>query len=69
MNQFMMTTFTDLILRVALAFLLAKTALGSTGIWCAWPIGWTVACIGSVAFYKKGGWMQGKEPARALRRH
>ena len=69
MNQFMMTTFTDLILRVALAFLLAKTALGSTGIWCAWPVGWTVACIGSVAFYKKGGWMQGKEPARALRRH
>lgn len=53
MKQFMIATFTDLILRVGLAFFLSKTVLGSSGIWCAWPIGWTVATIVSVAFYKR----------------
>lgn len=53
MRQFMVATFTDLILRVGLAFLLSQTALASTGIWCAWPIGWTVATIVSVVFYKR----------------
>ena len=54
MNVFMAATFTDLILRVVLAKLLAQTALGSTGIWCAWPVGWTVATVMSIAFYRKG---------------
>ena len=54
MKQFMVATFTDLILRVVLAFVLSGTALGSTGIWCAWPIGWTVATLLSVFFYRKG---------------
>lgn len=53
MRQFMVATFTDLVLRVGLAFLLSQTALASTGIWCAWPIGWTVATIVSIAFYKR----------------
>ncbi len=53
MNQFMIATFTDLILRVVLAFVLSGTALGSTGIWCAWPIGWTVAAVMSIMFYKR----------------
>lgn len=53
MKQFMATTFTDLILRVGLAVVLAQTALGSTGIWCSWPIGWTVATVMSVTFYKR----------------
>ena len=53
MKQFMIATFTDLILRVALAFVLAGTALGSVGIWCAWPIGWVVGTILSVYFYRK----------------
>ena len=51
MKQFMITTFTDLILRVVLAFVLSGTALGATGIWCAWPIGWTIAMIFSIHFY------------------
>ena len=51
MQYFMIATFTDLILRVALAFVLSATELGSTGIWCAWPIGWTVATVMSVCFY------------------
>ena len=56
MKQFMAATFTDLILRVVLAFVLSGTALGSTGIWCAWPIGWTVATVLSIRFYWKGQW-------------
>lgn len=53
MKQFMTATFTDLILRVILAFILSATALGATGIWCAWPIGWTIAMILSIHFYNK----------------
>ncbi len=53
MKQFMTATFTDLILRVVLAIGLSRTTLGATGIWCAWPIGWTIAAIMSVFFYKR----------------
>lgn len=56
MLHFMASTFTDLILRVVLAALLARTALGATGIWCAWPIGWTIATVMSVSFYRTGPW-------------
>lgn len=56
MKQFVIATFTDLILRVALAFVLSGTALGSTGIWCAWPIGWSVATATSLLFYRTGPW-------------
>ena len=54
MTQFMIATFTDLILRVVLAIVLSRTALGSTGIWCAWPIGWTTATMLSLLFYRNG---------------
>ena len=54
MNLFMIATFTDLILRVVLAILLSKTGLGSTGIWCAWPIGWSIATILSLRFCLRG---------------
>lgn len=52
MSRFMITTFTDLILRVVLAIILSKQ-FGSTGIWYAWPIGWSIATTLSVIFYKK----------------
>lgn len=52
MNSFMIATFADLILRVVLAEILVKI-IGYIGIWCAWPIGWTIAMILSVAFYRK----------------
>lgn len=58
MNKFMAATFTDLILRVSLARLLSCTALGATGIWCAWPIGWSVAAVMSVLFYHGGEWQE-----------
>ena len=51
MKQFMIATFTDLTLRVVLSIALSKTALGSTGIWTSWPIGWAVATAISIAFY------------------
>lgn len=53
MRQFMISTFTDLILRVVLAFALSATALESTGIWCAWPIGWMIGTVLSMIFYRK----------------
>lgn len=55
MINFMIATFTDLILRVVLAIVLSGQ-MGSVGIWCAWPIGWSVATVISVIFYKKGPW-------------
>ena len=60
MKNFMIATFTDLILRVLLAFILSKTPLGETGIWCAWPIGWCVATIISILFYRHGPWSRAK---------
>lgn len=56
MKNFMIATFTDLILRVVLAFVFSKSALGATGIWCAWPIGWCVATVLSIFFYRHGPW-------------
>ena len=64
MRQFMAATFTDLIVRVVLAFVLSGTALASTGIWCAWPIGWTVATVISILFYRKGEWNTVPEEVR-----
>ena len=50
MRQFMIATFSDLILRVVLAKQLSAM-LGSVGIWLAWPIGWIVGTILSLLFY------------------
>ena len=60
MKQFMVSTFTDLILRVVLAVVLAKQ-FDIIGVWLAWPIGWVIAVIISFAFYKAGKW--DKSPA------
>ena len=56
MKDFMIATFTDLILRVLLAFCFSRTPLGATGIWCAWPVGWCIATALSIMFYKHGPW-------------
>ncbi len=52
MGKFMISTFTDLILRVALSIVLSLI-LGSVGIWCSWPVGWTIATILSFVFYRQ----------------
>lgn len=49
MNQFMVATFTDLLLRVVLAFVLS-TQFQTNGIWMSWPIGWTIATLLSLIF-------------------
>ena len=56
MKQFMAATFTDLLLRVALAEILSRTALGTTGIWMSWPVGWTISMVLSVVFYASIKW-------------
>ncbi len=50
MGFFMAATFTDLILRVGLSFVLSRF-FADTGIWLSWPIGWSVATVMSVCFY------------------
>ena len=56
MKPFMIATFTDLVLRVLLAFILSQTQLAATGIWCAWPVGWCIAALLSVFFYHSECW-------------
>ena len=57
MKKFMIATFTDLILRVGLAWVLSlKVGLGTVGIWLAWPIGWSVSTTLSLIFYKTSHW-------------
>ena len=50
MGRFMAATFTDLILRVVLAIVFSES-FGSTGIWMAWPVGWSIATVMSITFY------------------
>lgn len=52
MRYFMVSTFTDLILRVILAYLLSAP-FGSAGIWLSWPVGWGVAAALSLLFYHR----------------
>ena len=59
MKQFMTATFTDLILRVMLAFVLSAAMRSATGIWLSWPIGWCLGTVLSLLFYKKGAWRAG----------
>ncbi len=44
MKEFMLATFSDLILRVVLSFVFASF-LGVTGVWLSWPFGWSVGSI------------------------
>ncbi len=52
MKAFVISTFTDLLLRVILAFVFSSTALGYVGIWAAWPFGWSTATVISLMFYR-----------------
>lgn len=55
LHYFMIATFSDLILRVILGYLLA-IPLGTTGIWMSWPVGWVIGAALSLIFYAKGVW-------------
>lgn len=63
MGCFMAATFTDLILRVVLAYVLSGALHSALGIWCAWPIGWSIATCLSHYFYLHGPWRGVKAPA------
>ncbi len=58
MRDFVIATFTDLVLRVALAKVLSDW-LGSVGIWLAWPIGWCIATVMSTLFCLR--WIKNKD--------
>lgn len=51
MVAFMVSTFTDLILRVVLSYIFV-IFIEETGIWLSWPVGWTAGMIVSLIFYK-----------------
>lgn len=54
-RYFVIATFSDLIIRVALAFAFADV-LGAEGLWWCWPIGWVIGTAMSVYFYFSGRW-------------
>lgn len=55
MKCFMIATFSDLIIRVVLAFVFSGF-FGAEGIWMSWPVGWIIGSAISVWFYKTGVW-------------
>lgn len=55
MRPFMVTTFSDLILRVGFTIVLFAP-FREAGIWASWPLGWFLGSGLSVLFYKKGTW-------------
>jgi Na+-driven multidrug efflux pump len=56
-KMFATTTFIDLLVRVALAYILPLW-IGHWGIWLAWPIGWITGMFVSVYFYRCGKWKE-----------
>ncbi len=55
MRYFLIATFTDLVIRVVLAYILSQS-LGSAGIWMSWPLGWLVGMSISLYCFFKGKW-------------
>lgn len=55
MKMFMISTFSDLLLRVALCYILTPF-LNESGIWVSWPAGWLLATAISCIFYFTGTW-------------
>lgn len=55
MKSFMVATFSDLILRVALGYILS-VPFGTTGIWMSWPVGWVIGTAISLWYYARGVW-------------
>lgn len=57
MLLFIITTFTDLILRVVLAYVFSgPMGMGIEGVWWSWPVGWVISAAISVCFYAFGTW-------------
>ena len=52
---FMTSTFTDLILRVVLAYVFSGF-MGVDGVWWSWPVGWGISAVLALVFYSTGKW-------------
>lgn len=50
---FTISTFTDLLLRVALVYILTSVGWGFSGVCWAWTIGWSVSTVLSIVFYSR----------------
>ncbi len=57
MKYFLRATFTDLVIRVLLAYILSPI-FGPVGLWMAWPIGWMVGMAMSLYYNKSEKWKQ-----------
>lgn len=57
---FMISTFTDLILRVGLAYIFSGF-MGVTGVWLSWPVGWGISSVLAQIFYHTGLWRKKHE--------
>ena len=55
MNEFMSTTFVDLVLRVIFSYIFAAK-IGYIGIYWAFPAGWILGTLLSIYYYMKGKW-------------
>ncbi|MDE6709463.1 MAG: MATE family efflux transporter, partial [Oscillospiraceae bacterium] len=55
MKSFMTSTFSDLLLRVILAYILVPQ-MGFVGFLWAWPIGWGLSAMLAFWFYFRGNW-------------
>ena len=55
MRPFMITTFSDLILRVGFSIILFQF-WQELGIWISWPLGWFLGSGLSISFYLRGVW-------------
>jgi len=66
MRYFMITTFSDLILRVVISYILFPS-MKEQGIWLSWPIGWVIGAFLSILFYFLGVWNKNETKASELR--
>ena len=59
MRSFMIATFADLIIRVALSYILGNVLPDEYklyGIFLSWPLGWIVGMAISLSAYRIGRW-------------
>ncbi|MCI8595634.1 MAG: MATE family efflux transporter [Clostridia bacterium] len=55
MSAFMISTFTDLVIRVVVSFAFAPL-LGFTAVCLSFPVGWVLGALVSMGFYLSGKW-------------
>ena len=56
LKYFMISTFSDLIIRVVMSYILAAWLGSALGIWLSWPVGWFIGAVIAVLLYVFGKW-------------